>query len=169
MLELNASYSSRRTTRNRTAAWRPPIGAVIDTMNDTLFTPGAWSSTVDPATLAAISAGPLTPYTMNVTVASGLPGTMTILKDATREPVGIFGSQINSTYSGGTASPTADVFTVWKVTINEHAAPYSPYPNLSWYTKQQPRIYRHLRLQERHHCPNYWQELHLEHKHGRTS
>ena len=82
--------------------WRPEVGAVIDTMNDTLFTPGAWSSTVDSATLAAISAGPLTPYTMNVTVSSGLPGTMTILKDATREPVGIFGSQINSTYSGGT-------------------------------------------------------------------
>ena len=111
--------------------WRPEVGAVIDTMNDTLFTPGAWSSTVDSATLAAISAGPLTPYTMNVTVSSGLPGTMTILKDATREPVGIFGSQINSTYSGGTASPTADVFTVWKVTINDHAAPYSPYPNLA--------------------------------------
>ncbi|MCW4028358.1 MAG: hypothetical protein NWE92_01765 [Candidatus Bathyarchaeota archaeon] len=111
--------------------WRPEIGQEIDTMNNTLFTPGSWSNSLDAATLAAISAGPLTPYSMNVTVAKNLRGSMTILKDETREPVGIFGSQVNSTYVGGTAAPTADMFTVWKVTINDHAAPYSPYPNLA--------------------------------------
>jgi hypothetical protein len=111
--------------------WRPEVGQVIDTMNNTLFTPGSWSSSLDAATLAAISAGPLTPYSMNVTVDRNLPGSMTILKDSTREPVGIFGSQVNSTYVGGTATPSADVFTVWKVSINDHAAPYSPYPKLS--------------------------------------
>ncbi len=100
-------------------------------MNNTLFTPGAWSSSLDAATLAAISAGPLTPYSMNVTVDRGLPGSMTILKDSTREPIGIFGSQVNSTYVGGTATPSADVFTVWKVSFNDHAAPYSPYPKLA--------------------------------------
>ena len=111
--------------------WRPEVGQIIDTMNNTLFKPGAWSTSLDNATLAAISAGPLPPYSMNVTVSAGLPGGMTILKDATREPVGIFGNQINSTYVGGTATPSADVFTVWKVTIHDHAAPYSPYPNLA--------------------------------------
>jgi hypothetical protein len=111
--------------------WRPEVGQVIDTMNNTLFTPGAWSSSLDAATLAAISAGPLTPYSMNVTVDKNLPGSMTILKDSTREPIGIFGSQVNSTYTGGTAAPSADVFTVWKVSIHDHAAPYSPYPKLA--------------------------------------
>ncbi len=111
--------------------WRPEVGQVIDTMNNTLFKPGTWSSSVDAATLAALNAGPLTPYTMNVTVDKNLPGGMTILKDATREPIGLFGSQINNTYSGGTATPTADIFTVWKVTIKDHATAYSPYPNLA--------------------------------------
>jgi hypothetical protein len=111
--------------------WRPQIGQEIDTMNNTLFAPGSWSRTLDPETLAAISAGPLTPYSMNVTVAPNLPGSRVILQDETREPVGIFGYQVNSTYSGGTATPSADVFTVWKVSINDHSAPYSPYPNLA--------------------------------------
>jgi hypothetical protein len=111
--------------------WRPPIGAVIDTMNNTFFTPGYWSRLVDNVTLAAISAGPLTPYTMNVTVPAGLPGRMTILQDETREPVGIFGYSIESSYRGGTATPSKDQFTIWHLTINEHAAPYSPWPTLA--------------------------------------
>ena len=68
---------------------------------------------------------------MNVTVPTGLPGTMTILKDDTREPAEIFGSNITASYSGGTGDPTYDQFTIWLLNINEHAAPYSPWPTLS--------------------------------------
>jgi hypothetical protein len=68
---------------------------------------------------------------MNVTIPTGLPGTMTILSDDRREPRQIFGSAITTTTSGVTTSVSADAIGIWLATINEGATAMSPYPTLT--------------------------------------
>jgi len=115
--------------------WDPPMGAVINTMNDTLWTPGAWSAILDPVTLGALTQYAhegLPPYTMNVTIPAGIVGGMTILKNDNREPAQIFWSGFSpAPYSGPIGAPSADTFYVSLATINEHVVSYSPYPTLT--------------------------------------
>jgi hypothetical protein len=109
--------------------WRPPQGAVIDAVNDTLWLAGPWDVTLDAPSIAALQQ-PLSGYTMNVTVPTGLPGSMTILKNDAREPVEIFGSAFTTVYAGVGGTIIGDQFTVWLLSINEHATSYSPWPTL---------------------------------------
>ena len=110
--------------------WRPPTGSIIDAVNDTQFFPGSWSTGLDAPTLAALRI-PHSGYTMNVTIAKNLPGSMTILQDENRVPKKIFGSAFTSTYTGVGGTATADSFQIWLVTINEHATDYYPFPGLT--------------------------------------
>jgi outer membrane protein assembly factor BamB len=104
--------------------WRGRFGLVIDAVNDTLWKAAGTSEGVD-----AIDIAPHSGYTMNLTVAAGLPGGITVLQDENRVPKMIFGSATTNTAGTGLgASPTADTFSAWLLKINENAAPYSPYP-----------------------------------------
>jgi len=113
--------------------WRPPIGLVIDAVNDLQWTNASttWGIGEDPAILEALKK-PHSGYSMNVTSDSlkGLPGTITILQDENRVPKQIFGKSIVTTYTLGSAPPTADTIMIWLANINEHATSYSPFPTL---------------------------------------
>ena len=109
-------------------AWRPPVGATINSINYNIFQNLSVAG-LDSVTAAAIKQ-PISAFTMNVTIPTNLPGSMTILHDNTREPVGIFGSNFPVTYTGTGVTSVADQFQIWLATINEHAVPYSPWPTL---------------------------------------
>jgi outer membrane protein assembly factor BamB len=114
--------------------WRTWPGAIIDAVNDTtwfklgLNPPGVPVGTfyADPNDIL-----PRSGYTMNVTIQAGLPGSISVVQDANRVPKMIFGSYIASDSVLG-ASPTADTFSAWIARIDEHVAPYSPFPDKTY-------------------------------------
>jgi outer membrane protein assembly factor BamB len=114
--------------------WRPPMGLVINAVNDTAWVNAGitWGTSLDPALKAALTV-PHSGYTMNYTSASliGLPGSMAILRDDNRVPKQIFGNSITATYGSIGGSITSDNIAIWLATINEHATDYSPYPGLT--------------------------------------
>jgi hypothetical protein len=106
--------------------WRARFGAVIDAVNDTSWTVVGPSSTV-PADAILPRSG----YTMNVTVQKNLPGSIQVLQDDNRVPKQIFGSVIPTALSTSGASISADTFSAWLLSIDEHTTDYSPFPEYS--------------------------------------
>jgi outer membrane protein assembly factor BamB len=134
----NSSQSIRPAgpTGSNQQQWKPPQGGVIDAVNDTTWTVIGPSGPSETELWTANDILPHSGYTMNVTSASlkGLPGTITaILQDEYHVPKQIFGSNIVIT--SGTAVSVlgapcdADTFSVWLVSIDDHATAYSPFPN----------------------------------------
>ncbi len=111
--------------------WRPPMGSVIDAVNDTAWINGnaTWAASLDTTLQAAISR-PHSGYTMNVTMPTGLPGSMSILENDQRTPEEIFGSAVTTTYGSIGGSCTGDNIAIWLATINSGATSYSPWPTL---------------------------------------
>ncbi len=72
---------------------------------------------------------------MNVTIPTGLKGSMTILRDDNRVPKQIFGAALTTNFGtmgsiGGAVID--DNIGIWLATINEHATNYSPFPTLPY-------------------------------------
>jgi outer membrane protein assembly factor BamB len=106
--------------------WKMRFGATIDAVNDTTWTTVGASSTVP-----ADAIRPRSGYTMNITVQKNLPGSLTILQDDNRVPKEIFGSYIATAASTSGSSPSADTFSAWLMSIDEHVSAYSPFPQFS--------------------------------------
>jgi hypothetical protein len=127
-----AIYPAGPTGTNQ-QVWRPPIGATIDAVADRSWMNASitWGTTLDPLILQALAAAPHSGYSMNYSDSSlkGLPGTLNVLSDTSREPVGFFGYSIPSTYTGATAPCSADYFNIWLAHIDQNG-PYSPWPTL---------------------------------------
>ncbi len=116
--------------------FRPAVGAVINAVADTAWANASttWGPGVGlPALYGQALLTPHSGYTLNVTDASlkGLPGSISILENDQRVPEQIFGNAITTTYSGIGGSVTGDTIGIWLANINDHAAPYSPWPTLS--------------------------------------
>ncbi len=116
--------------------WKMRMGATIDAVNDT-----TWTAVGPSGSTTADEIRPRSGYTMNVTIQKGLPvsaafgaeaaGVTSVLQDANRVPKGVFGFYKGSGSSIG-APVDPDYFSAWVVNINEHAAPYSPAPSLTF-------------------------------------
>jgi outer membrane protein assembly factor BamB len=106
--------------------WKMRFGAVIDAVNDTSWTVVGPSSTVPASAIL-----PRSGYTMNVTIAKNLPGSIQVLQDDNRVPKMIFGSVIPTVASTLGASISADTFSAWLLSIDEHTTDYSPFPEYS--------------------------------------
>ncbi|MCW4044131.1 MAG: PQQ-binding-like beta-propeller repeat protein [Candidatus Bathyarchaeota archaeon] len=113
--------------------FRPPLGAVIDAVNDDKWVNASttWGTALSPQLKEALKT-PHSGYTMNVTSDSfkNLPGSMTIIQDKNRVTKKIFGSSITTTYGSIGGSCTGDTIAIWCATVKEGAAPYSPWPTL---------------------------------------
>ncbi len=113
------------------AQWEPKVGAFIDALNDTTWT------NYGQAPLDRYNCGvqndvlPHSGYTMNVTGPKGLPTSLTVLLDSQKVPKMMFLSAFSSPlYVGGSNDQT---FKIAVVRIDEHVAPYSPFPNKTSY------------------------------------
>ena len=98
--------------------WEPRQGATIDALNDTTWYnwgPRAGASPIDITDIL-----PRSGYSMNVTGPTGLPSLSNVLQDANRVPKMLFHYSHNA---------TTEEIRVVAVRIDEHAAPYSPWPN----------------------------------------
>ena len=119
--------------------WRAYLGATIDAVNDTSWTSigpgGTFFTSVGPDDIR-----PRSGYTMNVTIQTGLPGNIYVLQDDNRVPKMIFGEYVTNagqgalgaeSYAGWTGDfvGAGDTFSAWCATTDEHAVPYSPYPD----------------------------------------
>ena len=120
--------------------WKPRVGSIIDAVNDTSWTKfGAVINQWD-----AIDILPRSGYTMNVTIAAGLPvappsltgglpspgsGSLNVVQDSNRVPQYIFGFRNLDAVASTTGG--SGTFAAWCVKINYGAAPYSPYPDKS--------------------------------------
>jgi outer membrane protein assembly factor BamB len=118
--------------------WKPRVGSIVDAVNDTSWTKfGAVINQWD-----AIDVAPRSGYTMNVTIAAGLPvappsttgglpspgaGSLSVIQDSGRVPQYIFGFRNLDAVASTTGG--SGIFSAWCVKINEHAVPYSPYPD----------------------------------------
>jgi hypothetical protein len=111
--------------------WKLLLGSTIDAVNDQNWTKmGVLSSAIGLYDKTDIL--PRSGYTMNVTVAKNLPGITSVLQDVNRVPKMIFGSGMDLSIGAGLGATyqasSADVFSAYAMTINEHAVPYSPFP-----------------------------------------
>ncbi len=134
----NSSQSIRPAGPSTTAQqqWKPPLGSIINAVNDTTWTQYGPSLPSDQNYWSTNDVLPRSGYTMNVTSASlaGLPGSITtVLQNDDRVPEQIFGSLIVSTGGSGpagavinSAAPDADTFSAWLVDINYGVTGYSP-------------------------------------------
>ena len=107
--------------------WKPRVGAVIDAVNDTSWTTfgpraGQWD---------ASDILPRSGYTMNVTVQTGLPSISRVVQDANRVPRIIFGFSISPPIATSALSEPTQTFEAYAIRIDEHVAPYSPFPDKS--------------------------------------
>ena len=108
--------------------WKMRLGATIDAVNDT-----SWTEVGPSYGITEDMIRPRSGYTMNVTSDSlkGLPGNInTVLLDDNRVPKQILGFYQERILNAG-SSTYSDTFSAWLVNIDEHVAPYSPYPELS--------------------------------------
>jgi hypothetical protein len=109
--------------------WKPMVGAVIDAVNDTIWTvygPSGPETTATPWYTSDIL--PRSGYTMNVTGSKGLPALSRILQDGNRVPKQLLMSYFAASPRFGTDEQR---FEIAILQINEHAAPYSPFPDKS--------------------------------------
>ncbi len=102
------------------AQWKPRVGAVINAVNDTQWQQWGLYPGMD-----AIDIRPRSGYTMNVTGPKGLPGLNRILQDQYYVPKLMVFNNIKNNPSFGSSDMTFDYAVV---RIDEHVAPYSPYP-----------------------------------------
>ena len=107
--------------------WKARFGATIDAVNDTTWTEIGTSAKFN---IDEDDIRPRSGYTMNLTVQKGLPGSIIVLQDENRVPKMIFGSNVNfdAASKGLSARPSLDTFSAWAMRIDEHVAPYSPFP-----------------------------------------
>lgn len=130
LLCWNSSQSIPPASPTGTAQqqWKPRIGATIDAVNDTSWTQWGPSTgaanTRTPWTYADIA--PRSGYTMNITIAKNLPGSIArVLQDDNRVPRIILGTAFNvvdgSTYfTGG-----PETFSAWAVAIDYAVTSYN--------------------------------------------
>jgi outer membrane protein assembly factor BamB len=114
--------------------WKPRLGAVINAVNDTSWTAvgprtGEYYPGVVGDQWTASDILPRSGYTMNVTVQTGLPGISRVLQDENRVPKTIFGFTIDPPILTGGLSETTKTFRAYAIRIDEHVAPYSPFPD----------------------------------------
>ena len=111
--------------------WKMRFGATIDAVNDT-----SWTNLGPSAGDDVNDIRPRSGYTMNLTIQTGLPGDIAVLQDENRVPKMIFGTYMFNR-PGASADTgrgilgsdiSGDTFSAWAMTIDEHVAPYSPYP-----------------------------------------
>jgi len=131
----NSSQSIRPMNPTGTGQqqWKPPLGSVIDAVNDTYWTL-LGPSVGGTQTWIVNDILPRSGYTMNVTSNSlkGLPGSITaVLKNDNRVPEQIFGSKIVSTGGVGVYDPLSvacdvDQLYVWLVSIDYGVTGYTP-------------------------------------------
>jgi len=107
--------------------WKLLLGSTIDAVNDRNWTKmGVLPNLRDDYDASDIL--PRSGYTMNLTVEKNLPGITSVLQDDNRVPKMIFGASSLSGLGALGTSISPDVFSAFAMTINEHAAPYSPFP-----------------------------------------
>ena len=117
--------------------WSLKQGATIDAVNDR-----TWFNAGPTATAGWDDIQPRSGYTMNVTIEKGLCPIWHVLRDDNSVPKMIMGmtftngdTTLSPGMSGATGrSPggTSDTFTAWLVTIDDHVAPYSPFPSKTY-------------------------------------
>ena len=116
-------------TSSNEQQWKPPVGYVIDAVNDNSWTAiGPIAPTGSSPGATATDILPRSGYTMNVTGPLGLPPIARVLQDDNRVPkIMLLNDMTNlATYTGGSNSM---IFLAAAVQINEHAVPYSPFPD----------------------------------------
>jgi outer membrane protein assembly factor BamB len=106
--------------------WKPMVGATIDAVNDTLWTQWGPSGVTSGTVWFADDILPRSGYTMNVTGPTGLPGLSAVLRDENRVPKLMFFSDFLNLPRFGSSEMT---FRAAAVRIDEHVAPYSPFPD----------------------------------------
>jgi len=107
--------------------WKMRYGATIDAVNDTTWTKmGILPNLVGDYLTDDIL--PRSGYTMNLTVEKNLPGITSVLQDGDRVPKMIFGASVLGALGSLGTELSPDQFSAYAMTINEHAAPYSPFP-----------------------------------------
>jgi hypothetical protein len=105
--------------------WKPPVGSIIDAVNDTLWTnygprTGQWDES---------DILPRSGYTMNVTGPKGLPSLSRVLQDSNYVPKLMFFTDFQNNPSFGSSSMEIRAAVV---RIDEHIAPYSPLPEKTY-------------------------------------
>jgi outer membrane protein assembly factor BamB len=110
--------------------WKPRMGAVIDAVNDTYWT-SLGPSPNDPRTpWYEDDILPRSGYTMNVTGPTGLPPLSNVLRDENGVPrIMFFQNMRNDLYSRGDEGSSSLFFQAAAVSIDEHVAPNSPFPD----------------------------------------
>jgi outer membrane protein assembly factor BamB len=115
--------------------WSPGQGATYDAVNDT-----TWLKAGPSASIMWDDILPHSGYTMNVTIAKDLAPLWYVMRDTNRVPKMVMGM----TFTNGIANPStnngwglcpggvSDTFSAWVATIDEHVAPFSPFPNKSY-------------------------------------
>jgi outer membrane protein assembly factor BamB len=107
--------------------WEPRTGAVIDAVNDRSWTEYGLPPLGGPAIWYEDDILPRSGYTMNVTGPKGLPTSMRVLQDENKVPKLIVLYYLSGVqFVGGSNEQT---FEVAVVSIDEHVAPYSPFPD----------------------------------------
>ena len=107
--------------------WKMRLGATIDAVNDTTWTTmGILPNLVGDYLTSDIL--PRSGYTMNLTVAKNLPPINAVLLDDNRVPKMIFGASALAGLGALGTELGPDQFSAYAMTINEHAEPYSPFP-----------------------------------------
>jgi hypothetical protein len=117
--------------------WKPRVGAVIDAVNDTSWTEvgprystyAQYNVTYPQWTESDIL--PRSGYTMNLTIDTGLAPLRAVLQDANRVPKMLLGFEIDPPIATGGLSEPTQTISMWSARIDEHVAPYSPYPDKS--------------------------------------
>jgi len=115
--------------------WKMRMGATVNAVNDITWTNVGPSGTVTTEDIL-----PRSGYTMNLTVQTNLPipsatasfaiGGMYVATDENRVPKIIFGCYIDVDGTADLATRgNGDIVSAWALSINEHAAPYSPFPD----------------------------------------
>jgi outer membrane protein assembly factor BamB len=109
------------------AQWEPRVGATIDAVNDTSWT--EYGPNPDAGGRTGWTESDILPrsgYTMNVTGSTGLPSIEAVLQDENYVPKLIVHSYLSANLRYGSSAQT---FEIAVVSIDDHVAPYSPYPD----------------------------------------
>jgi hypothetical protein len=108
--------------------WKARFGATIDAVNDTTWTKVGTQITQGVTVVGEDDIRPRSGYTMNLTIKTGLPAIAKVVTDENRVPKMIFGQTTLGGLGDLGAGLASDTFTAWVGRIDEHVAPYSPYP-----------------------------------------
>jgi hypothetical protein len=114
------------------AQWKPPVGAVINAVNDTRWQQYGLYQDMDINDI-----GPRSGYTMNVTGPSDLPPLNKVLQDDSYIPKQMFmvGAGFGGTLGSGVpifGGSNEQTFDAAVVNIDDHVSPYSPLPDKTY-------------------------------------